>query len=214
MVAVLRLNIDPGFGKRPGDGAELARSPLSEAADEDRPDRCGSNARPGQRLAGGLAVLDQEMGAANAGDGEDPAAFQAHVGSAQGFTEVGESARFVRQINGNVEHRIALDRRHERGKAMITVTAPIWLWSGEGGRWHFLTIPAEEAVEIRLESAASGIRRGFGSVRVNASINGVAWKTSVFPQKTGGYLLPVKAAVRRDAGIAAGDAVTVSIELL
>ena len=31
-------------------------------------------------------------------------------------------------------------------------------------------------MELRLESAASGIRRGFGSVRVQAAINGVAWK--------------------------------------
>ena len=97
---------------------------------------------------------------------------------------------------------------------MITLTAPLWLWSGEGASWHFVTIPPEEAVEIRLESAASGIRRGFGSVRVEATVNGVAWKTSIFPQKSGGYLLPVKAAVRRDAGIAAGDDVTVRIELL
>ncbi len=97
---------------------------------------------------------------------------------------------------------------------MITVTTPLWRWTGEGGSWHFVTIPPDDSVEIRLESAASGIRRGFGSVRVEASINGVAWKTSIFPQKSGGYLLPVKAAVRRDAGIAAGDDVTVSIELL
>ena len=97
---------------------------------------------------------------------------------------------------------------------MITVTAPVLLWAGEGGSWHFVTIPPDEAVEIRLGSAASGIRRGFGSVRVEASINGVSWKTSVFPQKSGGYLLPVKAAVRRDAAIAAGDEVTVSLELL
>lgn len=97
---------------------------------------------------------------------------------------------------------------------MITVTAPLWLWSGEGSSWHFVTIPADEAVEIRLESAASGIRRGFGSVRVKANINGVAWTTSIFPQKSGGYLLPVKAGVRRDAGIAAGDEITVMLELL
>ena len=96
---------------------------------------------------------------------------------------------------------------------MITITGPLWLWLGEGGSWHFITIPAEAAVEVRLESMASGMRRGFGSVRVEASINGVAWKTSVFPQKSGGYLLPVKAAVRRDAGIAAGDDVTVRLEL-
>lgn len=97
---------------------------------------------------------------------------------------------------------------------MITVTAPLWLWSGEGGSWHFVSIPAEEAVEIRLESAASGTRRGFGSVRVEAQIGRLAWKTSIFPQKSGGYVLPVKAAIRRDAGIAAGDEVTVSLSVL
>lgn len=97
---------------------------------------------------------------------------------------------------------------------MITITAPIWLWSEGKGSWHFLTIPAEEALEIRVESAASGIRRGFGSVRVEARVNGVAWRTSIFPQKSGGYLLPIKADVRRRAGIAAGDDVTVEIDLL
>jgi hypothetical protein len=36
----------------------------------------------------------------------------------------------------------------------------------------------------------------------------------VFPVKSGGYILPVKADVRRKAGIAAGDEVTVELELL
>ena len=97
---------------------------------------------------------------------------------------------------------------------MIIVTAPIWLWSEGKGSWHFLTIPPDEAIEIRMESSASGIRRGFGSVRVEATINGVAWRTSIFPQKSGGYILPIKADVRRRASIAAGDGVTVSLELL
>ena len=96
---------------------------------------------------------------------------------------------------------------------MITVTAPIWLWSEGKGSWHFLTIVSDEAVEIRLESQASGVRRGFGSVRVAATINGVAWRTSLFPQKDGGYLLPIKADVRRRAAIAAGDSVMVMLEL-
>ena len=97
---------------------------------------------------------------------------------------------------------------------MITVTAPIWLWSEGKGSWHFLTIPPDEAVEVRLESAASGTRRGFGSVRVEATIEGVAWRTSIFPQRSGGYILPIKADVRMRAGIAAGDEVTVSLTLL
>ena len=96
---------------------------------------------------------------------------------------------------------------------MIRVTAPIWLWSEGKGSWHFLTVPPEQAPEIRLE-AASGTRHGFGSVRVEAAVNGVAWRTSIFPQKSGGYVLPIKADVRRRAGIAAGDEVTVSLDLL
>ena len=95
---------------------------------------------------------------------------------------------------------------------MITVIGPLWLWSGEGGSWHFMTVPADQADEIRAKAFAS--RRGFGSVRVKASVHDVTWRTSVFPQKSGGYLLPVKADVRRRAGIAAGDEVAVNIELL
>ena len=41
----------------------------------------------------------------------------------------------------------------------------------------------------------------------------MSWRTSVFPQKSGGYILPVKAEVRRKVGIAAGDEVTITLEL-
>ena len=95
---------------------------------------------------------------------------------------------------------------------MITLTAPLWLWSGEGGSWHFITVPEELAGEIRAESLAR--RAGFGSVRVEATINGITWRTSVFPQKSGGYILPVKAEVRRRANIAAGDEVRLTLNLL
>jgi hypothetical protein len=57
-------------------------------------------------------------------------------------------------------------------------------------------------------------RVGFGSVRVEAAIGDTVWRTSVFPQRSGGYILPVKASVRRDAGIALGDDVTFRIKLL
>ena len=33
---------------------------------------------------------------------------------------------------------------------MITVTAPIWLWSEGQGSWHFLTVPPEQSAEIRV----------------------------------------------------------------
>jgi hypothetical protein len=93
---------------------------------------------------------------------------------------------------------------------MIKVTGPLWMWSG--GSWHFITVPTPEAVEIRAHGLLA--RGGFGSVKVEAAINDVTWRTSVFPLKDGGYLLPVKKEVRCAASIAAGDEVTVTLELL
>ena len=97
---------------------------------------------------------------------------------------------------------------------MIDVTSLLWVWKGEStaGRWYFLTIPEEQSGEFRAESL--GRRRGFGSVRVKCTIGIVTWRTSVFPLNGGGYLLPVKASIRRDAGISAGDEVSVELELL
>ena len=95
---------------------------------------------------------------------------------------------------------------------MITVTGPLWIWTGEKGTWHFVTVPDEQSDEIRAHCFA--VQRGFRSARVNATINGVSWRTSVFPVKSGGYFLPVKADVRRKAGIAAGDEITVTLELV
>jgi hypothetical protein len=95
---------------------------------------------------------------------------------------------------------------------MIAFTAPLWIWSGGSGSWHFITVPEAHSAEIRAESFAT--TGGFGSVRVEASIGEVRWRTSVFPQKSGGYLLPVKADVRRRAGIAAGEDVAVALDLI
>ena len=95
---------------------------------------------------------------------------------------------------------------------MICVIGPLWLWSGEGGSWHFVTVPESQSAEIRAHALME--RRGFGSVRVEATIDDVTWRTSVFPQKSGGYILPVKADVRRKAEIAPGDTISVALNLL
>lgn len=97
---------------------------------------------------------------------------------------------------------------------MIVFTSLLWIWKSEAtaARWHFLTIPEELCAEIRARSLAS--RRGFGSVKVEARIEGTVWQTSVFPLNSGGYLLPVKHDVRRTVGLAVGDEVTVRLLLV
>ncbi|WP_233503375.1 DUF1905 domain-containing protein [Sphingomonas psychrotolerans] len=102
--------------------------------------------------------------------------------------------------------------------APLTFAAELWRWTPPPpakASWHFVTVTGVPADAIRaraFELRAMGGGRGFGSVRVEARVNGVPFATSVFPHsESDGYLLPVKAEVRRAAGIAAGDRVQVEI---
>ncbi|NUQ17397.1 MAG: DUF1905 domain-containing protein [Sphingomonas sp.] len=96
---------------------------------------------------------------------------------------------------------------------MITLTGPLKLWSNDEGVAHFMTVPEELSGEIRAQAML--VRRGFRSVKVEATVDGFTWRTSVFPSKSsGGYFLPIKRDVICNTGIAAGDEVTVSLELL
>lgn len=92
----------------------------------------------------------------------------------------------------------------------------IWLWSPSDATrsagWHFLTIDGQIAAEIRF--AALGRTGGFGSIKVTARIGGTRWTTSIFPQRdSGGFLLPIKAEVRRREKIETGDEVRVTLEI-
>ncbi len=99
---------------------------------------------------------------------------------------------------------------------IFEVTARLWLWMPSkptrSGGWHFLTIDGQTAAEIRY--AAMGRTGGFGSIKVRASIGTTRWETSIFPQKeSGGFILPVKAAVRKAEGIGEGDEVVVELRV-
>ena len=90
-------------------------------------------------------------------------------------------------------------------------TATLWHYPGEAG-WHFLTLPAELAAEIRKDTAT--LRRGFGPVKITATVSGHGWCTSLFPDsRSGTYLLPVKKVIRTAAGLEAGDEVAVHLEV-
>ncbi|MBO9499838.1 MAG: DUF1905 domain-containing protein [Novosphingobium sp.] len=102
----------------------------------------------------------------------------------------------------------------------IETQAKLWRWQSATapGAWHFFTIEGEAADAIRV-AAMTGQwldkgKGGFGSAKVRATIGGTAWQTSVFPQSgSGGWVLPVKKAVRVAEGIAEGDIVPLRIEL-
>jgi hypothetical protein len=93
--------------------------------------------------------------------------------------------------------------------ATLRFDADVWLHPGEAG-WHFVTLPADVADEVRARTEG----RPFGTVPVTAAIGSTAWPTSLFADaRTSSYLLPLKADVRRRAGVGAGDRVTVALDL-
>ncbi len=91
-----------------------------------------------------------------------------------------------------------------------TFAAELWEWDATETSWVFLTVPADVDEEIRL---TSGPPRGFGSVRVEVTIGGSTWRTSVFPDKARGFVLPVKKDVRRREGLDIGDVADVALRL-
>ncbi|MCJ2179703.1 DUF1905 domain-containing protein [Novosphingobium album (ex Hu et al. 2023)] len=98
-------------------------------------------------------------------------------------------------------------------------TGHLWRWTGASGSgtWHFITIGGEtgEALSATaLMRKLEGTARGFGSLKVKARIGGTAFATSVFPSKSdNGWLLPVKASVRRAEDLTDGDEVQIFLEV-
>jgi hypothetical protein len=122
-----------------------------------------------------------------------------------------------------VDADLARFLRDELGHAMEgeaagpwVVRGPVWLWQGENGApskgsWFFLTIDGDTAQGIRAHAVNAA---AWGSVYVEAAIGRTTWRTSLFPsKKAGGWLLPLKAAVRKAERIEEGSMVEAVLNL-
>jgi len=93
--------------------------------------------------------------------------------------------------------------------AEIAFATEVIHWRGPSP-YYFAAIPDAHVGEIR--HAARSASYGWGVVPVQASIGDIEFRTSLFP-RDGGYLLPLKDAVRKAAGIAQGDTVAVIMRI-
>ena len=76
----------------------------------------------------------------------------------------------------------------------------------------FYFVPVAEARLGEVHWAARTASYGWGCVPVAAEVAGVPFTTSLIP-RDGGYLLPLKVAVRKRAGIAPGDRIAVTMTI-
>lgn len=95
-------------------------------------------------------------------------------------------------------------------RTLFKISATVWLYPGESAQWHFVTISKKETT--RINALYGTLKRGWGSLPVQATIGETTWNTSIFPdKKSGTFILPLKALVRRKEGIEAGDKIHLQI---
>ena len=91
----------------------------------------------------------------------------------------------------------------------LFIKSKVWLYPGMTG-WHFAYVDKKISEKIR-KSQIGKKRKGWGSVRVVATVGKSKWKTSIFPDKDGTFLLPLKAEVRKKEGIYDGDMINIGL---
>lgn len=91
------------------------------------------------------------------------------------------------------------------------IKAKVWIYEGPNP-WYFVTVPKKEASFIRKELLHK--HRGWGSIPTEVTIGKSTWKTSIFWEKAGTYLLPIKKSVRAKEGITNGSMISLSLTLL
>ncbi len=94
--------------------------------------------------------------------------------------------------------------------ASLAFAGEVIEWRGPAP-FHFVAVPAEHVDEVRY--AARLASYGWGVVPVEATVSGVDFRTSLFPRDSG-YLLPLKATVRKSGLIGPGDVVSVRMRIV
>jgi hypothetical protein len=79
--------------------------------------------------------------------------------------------------------------------------------------FFLVSLPKNFSEEIR--EISDGLTAGFGSLKVEARIGSIVWRTSIFPDSaTGLFDLPLKAEVRKKNALVEGSTAQAEIEVL
>jgi hypothetical protein len=91
----------------------------------------------------------------------------------------------------------------------LSFSAPMYEWRGPAP-YHFVAVPEDEAEQIR--ETAAFVTYGRGMIPVRGRIGQTSFTTSLWP-KDGGYVVPIKDAVRTPEHLALGDLVRVHLTI-
>ena len=92
----------------------------------------------------------------------------------------------------------------------IEFTGKIWFWKGPAP-FYFVTVPEEQSRDLHFISGS--VTYGWGMIPVTVRLGQTEWQTALWP-KDGGYIVPLKASVRKAEKVAEGDSVTLRLEVV
>jgi hypothetical protein len=90
----------------------------------------------------------------------------------------------------------------------LQFSGEVWEWRGPAPH-HFVRVPEEESAALH---DVAHVSYGWGMIPVTARVGGTEWTTSLWP-KDGGYIVPLKDAVRRAEDIEDGDVIAVGLDV-
>ena len=91
----------------------------------------------------------------------------------------------------------------------LSFSGPMYEWRGPAP-YNFVAVPEEEAEQIR--ETAAFVTYGWGMIPARGRIGQTSFTTSLWP-KDGGYVVPIKDAVRTPEHLALGDLVRVHLTI-
>lgn len=92
----------------------------------------------------------------------------------------------------------------------LEFSGPVFTWRGPAP-YYYVAVPDDESADIRSVAAAASY--GWGVIPVRVRLGEATFETSLFP-KDGRYLVPLKAAVRRQTGVDEGDVVDLRVSVV
>lgn len=92
---------------------------------------------------------------------------------------------------------------------VIEFDGEIWFWRGPAP-FYFVSVPDEAAGD--LKAILSTVTYGWGMIPVRVEIGRTRYATAMWP-KNGGYIVPIKAAVRKAEAIDEGHVIHLRLEV-
>jgi len=90
---------------------------------------------------------------------------------------------------------------------LYSFSTPMWR---HAGGWYFLSLPKTSSAEIRQQLGWQ--EHAWGRMSVRAKIGQLKWNTAIcYDSQSACYLLPVKAAIRKEAGLSVGQSIETHI---